>query len=122
MSRLSTTMRKMVWLRLERAFMAVSPTWRLRSPWCDGTEEEEWSGQSDRQLVKHHRGGTCDSRLGSHGILRGAGVPLIFRDLASAPKVHWQAGAGAPALELEPKLLLGALQVKRKSHTPFFTY
>jgi hypothetical protein len=27
------------------------------------------------------------------------------RDLASGPKVHWQAGAEAPALEQEPKLL-----------------
>jgi hypothetical protein len=26
-----------------------------------------------------------------------------FRHLASAPEVHWQAGAGAPALEQEPK-------------------
>jgi hypothetical protein len=35
-------------------------------------------------------------------------VASYFRDLASAPKLHWQAGGGAPALEQEPKLLLGA--------------
>jgi hypothetical protein len=29
-------------------------------------------------------------------------VTSYFRYLASAPKVHWQAGAGAPALEQEP--------------------
>jgi hypothetical protein len=33
---------------------------------------------------------------------------LLFPLLASAPKVHWQAEAGAPASEQEPKLLLGA--------------
>jgi hypothetical protein len=32
-------------------------------------------------------------------------VTSVFRYLASAPKVHWQAGAAAPALEQEPKLL-----------------
>jgi hypothetical protein len=35
------------------------------------------------------------------------GVVLVtsyFRYLASAPKVHWQAGAAAPALEQKPKL------------------
>jgi hypothetical protein len=35
-------------------------------------------------------------------------VTSYFRHLASAPKVHWQAGAGTPALEQEPKLLLSA--------------
>jgi hypothetical protein len=30
-------------------------------------------------------------------------VSSYFRYLASAPKVHWQAGAEAPALEQEPK-------------------
>jgi hypothetical protein len=34
-------------------------------------------------------------------------VTSYFRYLASAPKVHWQAGAAAPALEQEPKLLPG---------------
>ena len=32
-------------------------------------------------------------------------VTPYFRYLASAPKVHWQAGAAAPALDPEPKLL-----------------
>jgi hypothetical protein len=32
-------------------------------------------------------------------------VTSYFRYLASAPKVHWQAGAEAPAPEQEPKLL-----------------
>jgi hypothetical protein len=31
-------------------------------------------------------------------------MTFYFRYLASAPKVHWQAGAEAPALEQEPKL------------------
>jgi hypothetical protein len=31
-------------------------------------------------------------------------VTSYFRNLASAPKVHWLAGAGAPASEQEPKL------------------
>jgi hypothetical protein len=35
-------------------------------------------------------------------------VTSYFRDLASASKAHWQVGAEAPALEQEPKLLLGA--------------
>ena len=30
-------------------------------------------------------------------------VTSYFRDLASAPKVHWQAGAEAPASEQEPE-------------------
>ena len=34
-------------------------------------------------------------------------VTSYFRYLASALKVHWQAGAGAPALEQEPKPLPG---------------
>jgi hypothetical protein len=34
-------------------------------------------------------------------------VTSYFRSLASAPKVHWQAGAEAPALDQEPKPLLG---------------
>jgi hypothetical protein len=47
------------------------------------------------------------SRLGSHGRHRVL-VTSYFRYLAGAPKVHWRAGAGDPACEAQPKLLLGA--------------
>jgi hypothetical protein len=46
-----------------------------------------------------------DEGLGSHGIHRGVGDFPCFRDLASAPKVRWQAGAQDPALEQEPQAL-----------------
>ena len=43
-------------------------------------------------------------------------VTSCFRCLASAPKVRWRAGAGAPALEQEPKLNGGLTGQKTGEH------
>ena len=37
-------------------------------------------------------------------------VTSYFRDLVSAPEVRWQARAGAPSLEQEPRLFKPSIQ------------